>query len=291
MAALGMLYLLLGVASVGVALKTRARPYCQLRLQVYAWWWILPVLTLGLVSYPLGPILLVLLIGMLGMRELAQLIQPVSSGFQWTAVAVLVTVVSLTVLKIRLLFIFLPALLVLPLPCFFLCRQAVRLVWLLLLLTCYGASFLVRYIDLPFSAQINLAWLCYLFAVTALNDVGQFIFGTVFGRHRIAPSISPNKTWQGLADGIAVSIGTSLALGAYLQLADLARLAAYAVLLSLGGFCGDLVFSAAKRSFGIKDFSRLIPGHGGMLDRADSLIVTAPLLYFLICFSQEGSIQ
>jgi len=74
----------------------------------------------------------------------------------------------------------------------------------------------------------------------------------------------------------------SLVLGSYLGLGQPAWLATIAVLLSVGGFAGDVMFSAAKRKLGIKDFSNLIPGHGGMLDRADSLVVTAPLLYLLL---------
>eukprot|EP01034_Spumella_vulgaris_P028387 gene28386-35232_t len=131
---------------------------------------------------------------------------------------------------------------------------------------------------LPLSPHQRLAWLFYLYVLTSLNDVGQFISGTLFGRHRIAPGISPNKTWQGLLGGVAASLLLSLALGSYLHLAGGGRLAAFAVLLSLGGFCGDLMFSAAKRVLGVKDFSQLIPGHGGILDRVDSLVVTAPLL-------------
>ena len=82
--------------------------------------------------------------------------------------------------------------------------------------------------------------------------------------------------------GIAFSVALSLVLGAYLGLGRSAWMAAIALLLSVGGFAGDVMFSAAKRKLGIKDFSRLIPGHGGMLDRADSLVVTAPLLYLLL---------
>jgi phosphatidate cytidylyltransferase len=79
-----------------------------------------------------------------------------------------------------------------------------------------------------------------------------------------------------------VSLGVSLLVGTLLDLAGPARLAAYAILLSLGGLAGDLLFSAAKRNLQIKDFSQLIPGHGGILDRVDSLVVTAPLLFFLL---------
>jgi phosphatidate cytidylyltransferase len=279
MFSLGMLYLMLGMASLGVGLGTRARPHSKLRLQVHAWWWIFPVLTVSLMLHPAGAMLLVLLIGWLALRELSPFAGP---GFAPAAVAVFAATLLWT--------FFLPrtADILLPLAILSLLAHAARahggpaLPWLLWLMLCYSLSFLPRYDLLPLAPHVRLSWLFYLYTLTALNDVAQFISGTLFGRHRVAPGISPNKTWQGLAGGMAVTLLLSLTLGRYLHLADAAHLAAYAVLLSLGGFAGDLMFSAAKRSLGIKDFSQLIPGHGGILDRADSLVVTAPLLYFLL---------
>lgn len=155
-------------------------------------------------------------------------------------------------------------------------------IWLVLMATIVSMVILAAFPTLPFGAHQNLAWLFYLFTLTALNDIAQFVFGKLFGRDRIAPRISPNKTWQGLAGGIAVSQLHSLVLGAYLDLASLPILALFGLLLSLAGFAGDLMFSAAKRRLGLKDFSTLIPGHGGILDRVDSLVLTAPSLYCLL---------
>jgi len=129
---------------------------------------------------------------------------------------------------------------------------------------------------------MNSAWFFYLFVVTALNDIGQYISGTLFGKNAIAVRISPNKTWQGAAGGLTVSLLVSVTLGLFLHLAEIDQLIALAVLLSIGGLIGDLIFSAAKRYLHIKDFSQLIPGHGGILDRVDSLVLTAPLLYIAL---------
>lgn len=104
---------------------------------------------------------------------------------------------------------------------------------------------LAAYIRLPYGSETNLAWLFYLFILTALNDIAQFVAGTLFGRHKIAPSISPNKTWQGLAGGIVVSQAVSLVLGTWLSLATPATLAVYALLLSIAGFIGDLKVDTA----------------------------------------------
>ncbi|CAN7388758.1 phosphatidate cytidylyltransferase [Pseudoduganella sp. LjRoot289] len=276
---LAMLYLMLGAASFGVGLSLRAKPQSRLKQQVNAWWWIFPVVTLSLLLHPLGAWLLVLTIGALALRELAPI---AGRRFALPAAAVLLATLALVAVWPQA-GAWLPALAISALLAHFLgSRSAGALAWLLWLLLCFSTSFLIRYETLPLPPQQRLAWLFYLYVLTSLNDVAQFISGTLFGRHRIAPGISPNKTWQGLAGGVAVSLLLSLALGGYLQLAGARRLAVYALLLSLGGFCGDLMFSAAKRVLGVKDFSQLIPGHGGILDRVDSLVVTAPLLYLLI---------
>ena len=283
---LAMLYLLLGMASLSVGWTLRARPQSQLRLQVNSWWLIFPVLTLSLLLHPAGTVLLVLAIGVLALRELTPFGGP---RFASLAAIVLAAVIISTYLQPPAFDVLMPAVLAVQLLLYWRHRAPAMLAWLLWLTLCYSSSFLIRYDALPLDAHQRLAWLFYLYALTALNDVAQFISGTVFGRHRIAPGISPNKTWQGLAGGVAVTLLLSLLLGRYLHLADARHLAVYAVLLSVGGFCGDMMFSAAKRAYGVKDFSQLIPGHGGILDRVDSLVITAPLLYFLITHFNEST--
>ncbi|MES2161613.1 MAG: phosphatidate cytidylyltransferase [Pseudomonadota bacterium] len=274
--ALAMLYLMLGMASLGVGVKLRARPHSQLRAQVNAWWWIFPVVTVSLLLHPLGATLLAVLIGLLALRELAPF------GARGFVLPAAVVFGSALFLPSTVVLVALPPAIAVTGVVFWRSRSRPALVWLLWLGLCYSCAFLPLYDSLPLEPHLRLAWLFYLYVLTALNDVAQFISGTIFGRHRIAPGISPNKTWQGLAGGVVVTSALSLTLGRYLHLADAAHLAGFALLLSLGGFCGDLMFSAAKRVLGVKDFSQLIPGHGGILDRVDSLVVTAPLLYFLI---------
>lgn len=167
---------------------------------------------------------------------------------------------------------------------FFWQKNVNQLLILLFLLSNVGCSFIIQLMRFPMSAEKILAWLFYLFVVTSLNDIAQFIFGKIFGKHRIAHIISPNKTWEGLVGGVSATLFLSLILGNYLQLASANGLFSLGLLLSLGGFAGDLLFSMAKRFLCIKDFSQLIPGHGGILDRVDSLTMTAPLLYFALYF-------
>jgi phosphatidate cytidylyltransferase len=280
------LYGVLGVISLLV--QRLAAPAGSLRQQVNAWWRIFPVVTVALLLYPVGPWLLAGLICLLAIRELAPYVDVKPAAYCRNAMMVVAAAAITQWLMPSWLPALLPALIVVQ---FFVFRARPRkssLIYLLTWLTLATAWSIVQFIDMPAGHAASLAWLFYLFVVTALNDIGQFISGKLFGKRKIAPTISPNKTWQGLAGGLLVSQLVTLALGNYLGLGSPGKLAAYAMLLSLGGFAGDLMFSAAKRYLGTKDFSQLIPGHGGILDRIDSLVITAPLLHILL-LTMEGT--
>jgi phosphatidate cytidylyltransferase len=283
--AMALLYSLLAAASLSVKLASRGAPPSMLSNQVNAWWRIFPIVSIVLLTYPLGPAMLAYLVFLLAVLELA----PHYPGPQrqvWFGSMVVVLSASFLYWlgQIMSATVLLGAILIQVLR---LCRRphAGAIIWLLVLVIAGTMAVLAAFASLPFGPDVNLAWLLYLFTLTALNDIGQFVAGKLFGRNKIAPTISPNKTWQGLTGGLIISQLASHVLGAYLALGSPARLAMYAVLLSLGGLTGDLMFSAAKRYLSIKDFSQLIPGHGGILDRVDSLVVTAPLLYCLLSIS------
>jgi phosphatidate cytidylyltransferase len=283
--AMVVLYAVLAVASIGVAIGTRSLVSSRLRLQVNAWWIIFPIVSLSLVLYPLGPLLLVCMIGIIALHELSSATMPQNGHFYIECLTILCLTVIFVLVAPKVVDLALP--LIIAAQFFFYIQQKNprHLPLFLFFILCYGLSFIIRLAHLSDASEANIAWLFFLFVVTALNDIGQFLAGTVFGRHKIAPRISPNKTWEGLAGGIFVSIAVAGILGTYLQLEVVGPLALYAILLSIGGFAGDLMFSAAKRRFNIKDFSSMIPGHGGILDRVDSLVLTAPLLYFALTLS------
>ena len=277
-----LLYLVLAMASVGVGFF--GAPNGQLRKQVNAWWFIFPVVSLSLFFYPAGPVFMALGIAVLAICELSLHY----AGLRWKFLALCFWLLAL---QAALIFFdianparILAWLLLAQALHFFVRRQIDQLLLLLFILLCFGLSFLWNLMNLPFAPEVKFAWLFYLFVITALNDIGQFVSGTLFGKQTIAARISPNKTWQGLAGGMTVSAFVSVTLGLFLHLAQAGELLMLAISLSLGGFVGDLMFSAAKRFLGIKDFSTLIPGHGGILDRVDSLVLTAPLLYVALAF-------
>lgn len=118
-----------------------------------------------------------------------------------------------------------------------------------------------------------------LIVLTELNDVAQYVWGKSFGRTRIAPHVSPGKTWEGFLGGVATTAVIAMVLLPFLTPHQGLHALACGLIVSVAGFFGDLTESAVKRDLGIKDSGTLIPGHGGILDRVDSLIFTAPLFF------------
>jgi phosphatidate cytidylyltransferase len=119
-----------------------------------------------------------------------------------------------------------------------------------------------------------------MIVAATFGDTAAFYVGSTFGRHRMAPRISPKKSWEGAAGGLAGSVaGVLLASGWFYRGLPLPHALALGVLLGAFGILGDLSESMMKRALGAKDASRALPGHGGFLDRLDSLILGAPVLY------------
>jgi len=128
------------------------------------------------------------------------------------------------------------------------------------------------------------ALVLYLVFLTQFNDVAQFLWGKALGRRKVVPTVSPNKTLEGLLGGLATTVVLAVLLAPYLTPLLPREAVAAGVILGLGGFIGDVVISALKRDLGIKDSGSLLPGHGGILDRIDSLTYTAPLFFHYVFY-------
>ena len=127
--------------------------------------------------------------------------------------------------------------------------------------------------------------LLFFFIVIFAADAGAYFVGKAIGKHKLVPKISPGKTWEGLAGGIAGAVGAAAICGAtfFPELAYKASLPLAAVM-AVFGVVGDLAESAIKRGAGAKDAATILPGHGGLLDRLDSLLFNAPVLYYFARF-------
>ncbi|HBR58131.1 MAG TPA: phosphatidate cytidylyltransferase [Blastocatellia bacterium] len=135
------------------------------------------------------------------------------------------------------------------------------------------------------STGLSSKLLLFFFIVVFASDIGAYFTGRAFGKHKLAPSISPGKTWEGTIGGVAFACGFA-ALSTYIFFPELK----IAVSIPLGGIMaivgglGDLAESAMKRGAKTKDAANILPGHGGILDRLDSLLLNAPLLYYFARF-------
>ena len=156
----------------------------------------------------------------------------------------------------------------------------------ILMLTVFGISHMAYLLSLPdlegFSAG-GRGLLLFLVFLTEINDVMQFVWGKLFGKHKIIPKISPNKTWEGFIGGIISTTAIGYGLGFLTPLCT-EYLLLVSFLVAIAGFVGDIVMSSIKRDVGVKDTGTAIPGHGGVLDRIDSLAYTAPVFFHLVYY-------
>ncbi len=181
----------------------------------------------------------------------------------------------------------------------------VLVIWLCIYKKIYVASIgltvmLTFYVTLGFSSMALLRmsdWVAggfwnilLLLVIPWMNDTGAYFVGTFFGKHKMAPIISPKKSWEGFFGGWVISVGCAallaviynMVMNAYGYVISPLLYAIVALILAPISVCGDLLASKIKRHYGIKDFSNIMPGHGGVMDRFDSVVIIAPLLYILL---------
>jgi len=162
-----------------------------------------------------------------------------------------------------------------------------------LALTVFG----LVYVTIPFALLNSLAFseidglvkyhyelLISLFIFVWASDSGAYILGVRFGRHRLFERISPKKSWEGLMGGIFTALIAAWMLTLIFPHYPLHLLVVMAILVVIAGTVGDLIESMIKRSIGVKDSGKFMPGHGGLLDRFDSILLASPVIYFVFRF-------
>ena len=265
----------------------------NLKQRVHAWWWMMLVFGASLMFGRNGVFLFYALLSFMALREfltISQLRRGDHRTLSW---------VFFVILPVHYFFAWAPwygmFLIWIPVYAFVLIpirgamagdtdgflERTARIQWGVL--TCvYFLSYLpmLLYLLIP-GYQGNAKLLFFVVLVTQISDVMQYVFGKLTGKRPVAPKVSPSKTREGLIGGglAAVAIGTSLWWATPFSPAAAAGMSA---LLVIAGFFGGLVMSAVKRSLGAKDWGQGIPGHGGVLDRLDSLLFSAPL-FFHVC--------
>lgn len=148
-----------------------------------------------------------------------------------------------------------------------------------LMIALFGLSHLGLLLSLPGGRGL----LFFLVFITEMNDVFQFVWGKLLGKHKILPKVSPNKTWEGFIGGVLSTTLLGFALK-FLTPCTTSQIIFISFITANAGFIGDVIISSVKRDLQLKDTSNAIPGHGGVLDRIDSLVVAAPVFFHIVYY-------
>ena len=291
--------LLLGSGATRVLInRFPERDYTELRLRVRTWWFIVPPVAAALVAGKAVSILLLALISGLALREYFAMVAKRRAELRglWFVYAAIPIQYWFAYRSSYVAFAAsIPMFGLVTLPLVMLVTRevggglrAAASANLGLLLTVFSLSHIALLLELPDAANPvggAVGWVVFLLLITQLNDVAQYVFGKCFGRTPIAPRASPKKTVEGLIGGIVASAIAAGWIGPLLTPMEAAGAVLAGTAIAIVGFGGDVAISALKRDLGVKDAGNLLPGHGGILDRVDSLIATSPLFFYFVYFA------
>ena len=296
----GVAGVLILASTIGALLKwrvARGAPHGvidNLNARVNAWWVMVAVIGLAFALGKAGVVLLFFLISFYALREFITLAYT-RRGDHYAIAAAFYICLPMQYLLVwiewyGLYSIFIPVYAFLLLPILsalgsdtkrFLERTA-KVQWgLMISVFCISHVPALLTLAIPGFEGRNLLLIAFLIIVVQGSDVLQYIWGKLFGKHLVAPELSPSKTWEGLIGGVA----SATLLGAGLYWATPFKpwqAALLALLICVMGFLGGLVMSAIKRDRGVKDWGTMIEGHGGMLDRLDSIVFAAPIFFHVV---------
>ena len=291
---------ILVVASITVAILSRLRrerDWTELRLRVRTWWIMATLFGASLVLSRPAALCFFAFVSFLALKEYLSLIptRRVDRGvLLWIYLAVPLQYLWIGMRWYGMFIIFIPvyAFLFTPMRMVLIgetsgfLRAAGTLHWGLMT-TVFCLSHVAFLLVVPQSMNPHgggAGLVLYLVFLTQFNDVAQYLSGKTFGRRKALPTVSPGKTIEGLLGGVATTVGLSYLLAPWLTPLNHLESLLAGLIIGLGGFIGDVVVSALKRDLGIKDSGRLLPGHGGILDRIDSLTYTAPLFFHFLWY-------
>lgn len=267
----------------------------ELVLRLRSWWLMFVIFALAITLSPMVSIVFFALVSFLALKEYFSLVptrRADRSVLFWAYLCIPVQYGWVAMGWYGMFVVFIPvyAFLLLPMRMLLIgetahfLRASGSLQWGLMLLV-FGLSHLAFLLALPEGGNPGAGGaglVLYLVFLTQFNDVAQYVWGKMFGRHKVVPTVSPNKTVEGLLGGVLTTTLLAWLAGPWLTPLEGYQAAAAGLLIGFAGFIGDVNISALKRDLGIKDSGQLIPGHGGILDRVDSLTYTAPLFFHFL---------
>jgi len=298
--ALGGVFVALAVATVVTVVLRRVKPerdWTELGQRIASWWVMAAVFTAAILLSRIASIAFLGFVSFLALKEYLSIIPTRRADRRvllWAYLAIPIQYYWVANEWYGMFIIFVPVymFLFLPLPMLIIGQtegflRAIGTLHWGLMTTVFAISHMAFLLVLPGSevtkgdgmAAGGAGLLLYLVVLTQFNDVAQYVWGRLFGRSRVIPRISPNKTWAGLIGGFITTVLLAAALAPYLTPFQPKDAYIAGAIIAAAGFVGDITVSALKRDLGIKDTGSLIPGHGGILDRIDSLTYTAPLFF------------
>lgn len=297
-AVLAGLWGLLILASLIVYGLTRSKPdadFSELVTRTKSWWMMIGIFSIAMLTTRTVSVLFFALISFLALKEYFSMIPTRRVDRRvlfWAYLAIPLHYYWIYAGWYGMFIIFIPVYMFLFLPVRMLLNQQTEgflravgtLNWGLMIsvFTLSHAAYLLMLPALPGHAHTGAGagLVLALVFLTQFNDVAQYCWGKCLGgKHKVVPAVSPGKSWEGLLGGMVSTTLAAMAIGPLLTPFSIGHAAAAGLLISIAGFFGDLTISAVKRDLGIKDTGALIPGHGGILDRVDSLTFTAPLFF------------
>lgn len=300
----GTLALLVAASLVGWLLARRAQSaaaqatVANLNARTHAWWLMVTLFTAALAAGPVCTAVLFGLCSFMALREFITL-TPTKPGDHRTLFWVFFIITPLHYYYLithwdgmfRILipvyaFLFVPLRTVLAGDCERFLERTAKIQWgLMICVYCISHAPAILWLDLPALGGRNARLLYWFVAIVELSDVLQYVWGKTCGKHKIAPTVSPSKTWEGFLGGTVTTVALGAALWWATPFTPL-QAAGMATLVVLMGFVGGLVMSAIKRDRGVKDWGGAIAGHGGFMDRMDSLSFSAPVFFHVTgyCF-------
>lgn len=305
-ASLDMLKLLSGVggvlvlaSSVGYVLKQKLSPNGSngaienLNARIKAWWAMVVLIAIAFVAGRVGVLLLFAFCSFAALREFITLINT-RRGDHWAIAAAFFVVLPINYFLLwaeqyGIYSIFVPVYAFLLMPIVAVLRGDTRdflvriseVQWALMICVfCASHVPALLTLQIPGYEGRNVLLIAFLVIVVQSSDVLQYVWGKLFGKTKIAPTLSPSKTVEGFVGGVASAtlIGASLW---WITPFTPAQAALMSLIITLMGFFGGLVMSAIKRDRGVKDWGHLIEGHGGLIDRLDSVVFSAPIFFHL----------
>ncbi|NNG05048.1 MAG: phosphatidate cytidylyltransferase, partial [Inquilinus sp.] len=286
--ALAAVFGVLLVASAIVFVLIRAKPdrdFGELVLRVRSWWVMVAVFAIAIVLSPVTSLVFLGFVSFLALKEFVSMVPTRRADRKvlfWAYLAIPLQYVWVGQEWYGMFIIFVPVYMFLLLPTLMVIRgettgflkAAGTLHWGMM--TCVFAISHAGYLlvlrgDTPAGGAGLLLFLVFL---TQANDVAQYVWGRLFGRHKAAPTVSPNKTVEGYVGGFVTTGLLAVAIAPWLTPMDWPHALVGGLIIGFAGFMGDVTVSAVKRDIGVKDTGALLPGHGGILDRIDSLTFT-----------------